>query len=87
MDEDKCRPAICCILVGRKVWELKRHLRQSGTREPLGQHLGLVDLERSPDCIDCVFRFQVGNTSYCDNQEVLFRMRLDELKFPSKHPT
>jgi hypothetical protein len=80
MDEHNCRRAICSVLAGREVFELKHRLARIGVGALVGEYIGVVDLRSSPDCIECAFRYGWGDASYCDNQEILLRLRLEELK-------
>jgi hypothetical protein len=84
MDEQQCRNAICSVVAGRTVFELKRRFSDVRNVQPVGEYLGVVDLENSPGCIPCAFRFSWANTSYCDNQEILLRLRLEDLKAVGK---
>lgn len=80
MDESTCRLAVCHVLAGKEVWDVKRRCSSSGTRRPLGEYLGVLDLGESLGCIECAFRLACGNASYCDNQAMLLSLRLEELK-------
>ena len=67
----ECSSAITAFLSGRVVYDIRRFFTLVGRTPPGGDLLGIIDLEQSPECVNCVFRVASGLRSYCDNQPVL----------------
>ena len=67
----RCAAVICRVLGGRDLYALKKRCTFKHEKPPQGASLGVIDGMGLPECSDCVFRFSIGHTSYCDNQEIM----------------
>jgi hypothetical protein len=77
---EECRAAICGVLAGRNVKELKRLFNLARRKPPFGELLGIIDAGAFPDCSGCAFRFSWADTSYCNNQYLMLQLLSEDLE-------